>query len=132
MLVIIASSAGLIGIALAYFMYVLNPALPESLAQTLSAPYKLIYNKFFVDELYDATVVTPIVSGSRGLLWKSIDVRVIDGLVNGVGATARFFGGFFKLVQSGNIRSYATWVVFGAVVLIVAMGAAVLNGGGVR
>jgi NADH-quinone oxidoreductase subunit L len=132
MLVIIASSAGLIGIALAYFMYVLNPGLPESLAQSLSAPYKLIYNKFFVDELYDATVVTPLVSGSRGLLWKSIDVRVIDGMVNGVGALARFFGGFFKLIQSGNIRSYATWVVFGAVVLIVAMGAAVLNAGGVR
>ena len=57
-----------------------------------------------------------------------MDAGLIDGIVNGVGATARGFGGVLRLMQSGNIRSYATWVLFGSVVLIVALGIA----GGLR
>jgi NADH-quinone oxidoreductase subunit L len=54
---------------------------------------------------------------------------VIDGMVNGVGARAREVGGVLRRIQSGNIRSYATWVAFGAVMLIFTMG---LAGGLIR
>ena len=47
---------------------------------------------------------------------------LIDGIANGIGSRARDIGGVLRLLQSGNIRSYATWVVFGSVLLIVAMG----------
>ena len=90
--------------------------------------YQFVYNKYFVDELYDATVVKPVVGGSRVVLWKGMDAGLIDGIVNGVGARARDVGSVLRLLQSGNIRSYATWVLFGSVVLIVAMGIA----GGIR
>ena len=86
------------------------------------APYTLVYNKYFVDEIYDAAVVQPLVGGSRVVLWKGVDAGLIDGIVNGVGARARDVGGVLRLLQSGNIRSYATWVLFGSVVLIVAHG----------
>jgi NADH-quinone oxidoreductase subunit L len=73
-------------------------------------------------------VVKPVVAGSRWVLWKVLDAGLIDGLVNGIGARARDAGSLLRLLQSGNLRSYATWVLFGAVAVIVAMGLV----GGVR
>jgi NADH-quinone oxidoreductase subunit L len=119
---------GLAGILLAALMYVWKPGLADSLASTFSLPYKWIYNKFFVDEIYDATVVKPVVGGSRFLLWRGIDAGLIDGIVNGIGSRARDIGSLLRLPQSGNIRSYATWVLAGGVAIIVVMGIA----GGLR
>ena len=82
---IISVAFGLAGIALAALFYVVKPALPDQIAATFSGLYKLIYNKYFVDEIYDAVVVNPVVSGSREVLWKGVDVTMIDGAVNGVG-----------------------------------------------
>ena len=87
-----------------------------------------VYNKYFVDEIYAAAVVNPLVSGSREVLWKGMDAAVIDGAVNGVGNRSQRLGGVLKLLQSGNIRSYAVWVLLGSVLVLVAMGLA----GGVR
>jgi NADH-quinone oxidoreductase subunit L len=122
MLMYISVFAGFAGIALAYLMYVRKPGMADSLVQTLKAPYTLVYNKYFVDEIYSAAVVRPIVGGSRIVLWKGVDAGLIDGIVNGVGARCRDVGSILRLLQSGNIRSYATWVLFGSVALLVAMG----------
>ncbi len=121
-LVFISVAAGLIGIFIAYVMYVARPGLADSVASSLDGLYGLVYNKYFVDEIYDAAVVKPIVSGSRAVLWRGVDAGLIDGTVNGVGSTSQGFGAWLKLFQSGNIRSYATWVVFGSVVLVVTLG----------
>ena len=128
MLVAISVAAGLMGIALAWLMYVAKPALAESFAASVQGLYTLVYNKYFVDEIYGAAVVDPLVGGSRAVLWKGVDVRLIDGAANGVAARARNIGSLLRLMQSGNIRSYATWVLFGSVLLIIAMGIA----GGLR
>jgi NADH-quinone oxidoreductase subunit L len=121
-LVVISVAAGLIGIFIAYVMYIAKPDLADSVASSLDGLYRLVYNKYFVDEIYDAAVVKPIVSGSRAVLWRGVDAGLIDGAVNGVGSTSQGFGAWLKLFQSGNIRSYATWVVFGSVVLVVTLG----------
>src|ERR1035437_10076881 len=127
-LVAISVAAGVMGIALAWLMYVARPALAESFAASMKGLYTLVYNKYFVDEIYGAAVVDPLVGGSRAVLWKGVDVGLIDGAANGVGARARNVGSLLRLIQSGNIRSYATWVLLGSVLLIVAMGIA----GGLR
>jgi len=127
-LMVIASSAGLVGILIAWVMYVAKPGIADSLAAALKLPYTFLYNKLYVDEIYDATVVKPLVGGSRVLLWKVMDAGIIDGMVNGVGSRARNLGSVLRLLQSGNIRSYATWVLFGSVLVIVALGIA----GGLR
>jgi NADH-quinone oxidoreductase subunit L len=62
------------------------------------------------------------VTVSRAVLWRGIDVASIDGVVNGIAALARGVGGGLKLIQSGNIRSYATWVLFGSIILIITVG----------
>lgn len=121
-LVAISVAAGLGGIALAYVMYVLQPGLADSVSGAFGGLYKLVYNKYFVDEIYDAAVVRPVVAGSRTVLWKWVDAAGIDGIVNGVGSLARSIGGGLALLQSGNVRSYATWVVCGSIVLIVTLG----------
>jgi NADH-quinone oxidoreductase subunit L len=109
---------GLGGIGLAYLFYVVAPGIPESLVHVFKGPYKLIYNKYFVDELYDSAVVTPVVDGSRTLLWRVADSRMIDGAVNGIGATARGVGSILRLAQSGYIRSYAAWVLAGTIIVV--------------
>ena len=121
-LTIIAVSAGLFGIALAYYMYVVNTNLPVKIANTFSGAYRLIYNKYFVDEAYDSVIVHPIEEGSRVLLWKGVDVGIIDQFVNDVGRTARGFGKILSWAQAGNIRGYAAWVAFGGVLVLIAMG----------
>ena len=128
MLVVIASLSGVTGIALAWLMYVARPGMADSLAGSMKGVYSLVYNKYFVDEIYDAAVVNPMVKGSRTVLWRVVDVGLIDGSVNGVAARARNVGGVLRLLQSGNARSYATWILFGSVAAIILMGIA----GGVR
>ena len=114
--------AGLGGIALAYVLYVLAPGLPESMASAFRPVYTLLYNKYFIDEAYDSAVVNPTIDGSRSLLWRTIDAGAIDGTVNGVGKTARTIGGVLRHLQSGYIRSYAGWVVAGAILVVIVMG----------
>jgi NADH-quinone oxidoreductase subunit L len=122
MLMGISIAAGLLGIAISYYMYVMSPAVPGKIVSALGGLYTLVYNKYFVDEVYDATVVTPLIEGSTAVLWHAVDQGLIDGAVNGVGYEARNIGGLLRRIQSGNIRSYATWVVLGSVALLIVMG----------
>src|ERR1035437_8368329 len=127
-LMAISTLAGLTGIAVAWLMYVAKPGMADSFAGGMRGLYTLVYNKYFVDEIYDAAVVKPLVNGSRVVLWKGVDAGMIDGAANGVGARCRDVGAVLRLLQSGDIRSYATWILFGSVIVIVAIGLA----GGIR
>ena len=117
-----AVGSGLLGIFLAYLFYVASPSLADAASKHFNGLHKLLYHKYYVDEAYDATVVEPIVQGSRSVLWKGFDTGIIDGAVNGIGHRAMNIGGALRRMQSGNIRSYAAWVVLGSIVVIVAMG----------
>ena len=117
-------AAGFLGIALAYWMYVLSPGVPESLARTFSGLYRLIFNKYFIDEAYDSAIVHPMEEGSRQILWKGIDVGVIDALVNGAGGRSLGIGKALRWAQSGSVRNYAAWVVFGSILALIAVGIA--------
>ena len=109
--------AALIGFLLAWWLYIQRPQAPERLAEKLPWSYTLLLNKYYVDELYAAVIVRPLLWISTRVLWHGVDEGVIDGTVNGVAHGARSIGGELRRVQSGNARSYATWVVIGAVAL---------------
>jgi NADH-quinone oxidoreductase subunit L len=79
--------------------------------------HKLLYNKYYVDEIYQAAIVGPLVWISRNILWKAVDEGTIDGAVNGIGYGVREIGDGVRHAQSGNTRSYAVWVLVGAVVV---------------
>jgi NADH-quinone oxidoreductase subunit L len=115
-------AAGVIGIGFAYMFYIARPGRADAFAKAANGLYTLVYNKYFVDEVYDAAVVKPVVNGSRIFLWRGVDAGFIDGIVNGAGTRSRGVGNILKLLQSGNIRSYAAWVVLGSVLLLLAIG----------
>jgi NADH-quinone oxidoreductase subunit L len=129
---LVITIAALSGIALAFLFYVVAPKLPDAIVNAFRPVYALVYNKYFVDELYDSTIVHPVVDGSRTLLWRGADATVIDGTVNGIGRTARAVGGVLKLAQSGFIRSYAAWVVAGSILVIIVMALMGTSGGSAR
>jgi NADH-quinone oxidoreductase subunit L len=108
--------AGILGFVLAWWFYIKRPQTPKKLADSLSAPYKLLSGKYFIDELYQAAIVGPLIWVSRNILWHAIDERAIDGTVNGVATVSRETGDRLRHANTGNIRSYATWIVLGVVV----------------
>jgi NADH-quinone oxidoreductase subunit L len=114
----IAVLVALIGFLIAWWFYIRRPQTPERLAQSFAAPYKLLLNKYYVDELYDAVIVNPLKWLSTRVLWRAVDDGVIDATVNGVAREAQRIGGRARQVQSGNTRSYAAWVIVGAVLFI--------------
>jgi NADH-quinone oxidoreductase subunit L len=79
---------------------------------------RLLENKYYVDEVYDAAIINPIKVGSREGLWKIFDVGVVDGLVNGIGRSMAQLGSLARVLQPGFVRSYAAIILFGAVAVI--------------
>jgi NADH-quinone oxidoreductase subunit L len=124
----LSAAVGLLGIFLAFLFYVVKRGLADSFTKAIGGLYTLVYNKYFIDEVYDAAVVEPLVEGSRTVLWRGVDAGLIDGTVNGVGRESRGLGSILRLIQSGNTRSYAAWVVLGSIALLIAIGFA----GGLR
>ena len=113
-----------LGLLLAWWMYIKNPDLPKRLAQSMRGLYSLVFNKYYVDEIYGALIVRPLLWISKNVLWHGIDEGVIDGVVNGSARVARASGSQLREIQSGNTRSYASWVLIGAVgftVLLIAL-----------
>ncbi len=108
--------AGLLGFLLAWWLYIKSPEIPKKLAASLSGPYKLLSGKYFIDELYLAVIVRPLVWISDKVLWHVVDERAIDGTVNGVAFVSRETGDRLRRANTGNIRSYATWIVLGVLV----------------
>jgi NADH-quinone oxidoreductase subunit L len=88
------------------------------MATSLKGVYRTLLNKYWVDEVYYATLVDPIVDGSRNALWRGVDVGIIDALVNGAGTTSKGLSGITRRMQSGSIRSYAGWVALGAACVV--------------
>jgi NADH-quinone oxidoreductase subunit L len=109
--------AGLIGFLAAFWLYVKRTDLPERLAESLGGPYRLLTGKYFVDEFYAAAIVRPLVWLSANMFWHRVDERGIDEAVNGLGRGAARSGAAVRRLNSGNIRSYAAWVVVGAILL---------------
>ncbi|MBW1992627.1 MAG: NADH-quinone oxidoreductase subunit L [Deltaproteobacteria bacterium] len=101
-----------IGIYIAYKFYILNPDLPGWLAEKFRVPYDLIYNKYYVDEIYDTIVVEPVKTGST-LLWLQVDDKVVDGAVNGSAGTVAWLSAHLRHLETGFLQNYALAIVLG-------------------
>jgi NADH-quinone oxidoreductase subunit L len=125
---LITISFGIAGILLAFFLYVMRPLLAEHLRESAGSLYTLIYNKYYVDELYQAVIVKPLYIISRRALWRGVDEGAVDGGINAVARLVAGIGGLLRQLQSGYIRNYATWVMAGSLLVIFILGLA----GGMR
>ena len=90
----------LIGIAIAFTMYMKNTELPEKFTAAFPTLHRAVYNKWYIDELYDYAFVNPCKAFGK-FLWKGFDVVVVDGIVNGVANVVMGFSGVFRYMQSG-------------------------------
>jgi NADH-quinone oxidoreductase subunit L len=108
---------GLAGIALAYVMYMFAPSLPGALARALPGVHRFLLNKWYFDELYDAIFVRPAQALARGF-WKIGDVRIIDGVPNGLAASVAGAARQAVSLQTGRVASYAFTMIAGLVLLV--------------
>ena len=119
-LTLMAVSAGvaIAGIGIAAYYFLRHRAAADALAARFSGLYRLLSYKYFVDEVYDATIVQPVRITSQEGLWKIVDVRIIDGSVNGVGQLVAGFSETLRRVQTGSVRAYAASLLLGAVAIL--------------
>jgi NADH-quinone oxidoreductase subunit L len=108
---------GLLGIALAYVMYMFAPELPARLAGAVPGIYRFVLNKWYFDELYDAVIVQPLLRLSEKL-WKVGDAAIIDGIPNGIASLTSGSSSQVVRIQTGSIANYAFAMLIGVVVLV--------------
>jgi NADH-quinone oxidoreductase subunit L len=121
LLMLISVAAAVLGFALAWALYFRSPQLPARIADSLGGLYRAVTNKYYVDQLYDALFVKPLIDGSTTILWHGVDQGVIDAAVNESATAARHLSDDARRMQSGNLRSYAGWVAAGGAAVIAYM-----------
>ncbi|MEW6003893.1 MAG: NADH-quinone oxidoreductase subunit L [Stygiobacter sp.] len=99
-------------------VYTQKPEIAESVSSKFKGLYNLLLNKYFVDEIYEASVVQPIQKGSEKLLWKFADVKIIDGAVNGVALLIDKLAEQIKKIQTGFVQYYALVMIAGIAVVL--------------
>jgi NADH-quinone oxidoreductase subunit L len=117
----ISVGAAFLGLFLAWLLYYSKPQLPQEIAASLGGLYRTVSNKYYVDEIYGGVFVKPLIVLSRRVFWQGIDQHVIDATLDDSAAGANEVSGVVRQMQSGNIRSYAGWIAFGAAAVIVYM-----------
>jgi NADH-quinone oxidoreductase subunit L len=113
--------AAVLGFGLAWLLYQRRPQLPQEIADGLGGFYGAVVNKYYVDQLYAILFVTPLIEGSRNILWRGVDQDVIDASVNNSADGAEHVSDSLRHMQSGNLRSYAGWIALGAAIVIAYM-----------
>jgi NADH-quinone oxidoreductase subunit L len=114
----VSSLIALAGIGIATFIWLRRRDIAASLARSLRPVHTLLLNKYFVDELYDATIVQPIKAVSHRGLWRGFDVAVIDGAVNGMGTLVSGSSAVLRRLQTGSVRAYAGSLFLGVVLVL--------------
>jgi NADH-quinone oxidoreductase subunit L len=117
MLMGIAVLAAAVTIYLAYIIYRQKKTIPLKEGDKMPGLQTVIYNKYYVDEFYDAVIRKPLDVLSVAF-HKFFDIQIIDGLVNGVGSTVKTMGSGIRLLQQGNIGFYIISMVIGIVFII--------------
>jgi NADH-quinone oxidoreductase subunit L len=117
-LMLASTLVALTGIGLAWLFFLKRRDLADAAAFRFRGLHRLLLNKYYVDEVYDAAIVQPVRIVSEQALWKGVDAGVIDGAVNGAGVTVESLSGRLRLLQTGSIRAYAASLMIGAVVIL--------------
>lgn len=124
---VLALAISILGIVLAYFMYGKKSVPADAIPETLPWLYRLSYRKYYVDELYQYAIVRPL--GWLGIVLNGFDKYIVDGLVGLVAKIVQGIGSLHARMQSGQVQSYGAVVLFGLLLLIVAISLTAGGGG---
>ena len=117
-LMAVSSLVAFAGIGLATFLWLKRKDIPAQMATQFSGVHQLLLNKYYVDEVYDATIVQPIKVLSQEGLWRGFDVKIVDGAVNGAGYFVSGVSIVLRLLQNGSVKTYAAAIFAGAVTIL--------------
>ncbi|TXK37504.1 NADH-quinone oxidoreductase subunit L [Pontibacter qinzhouensis] len=117
LLMAISVAVAIIAIIIAYVMYVKKETVPVAEDARLSPVHNLVYNKYYIDELYNTLFVKPLMWLSTAF-YRVVDVVLVDGIVNGVGKFVTFSGRTLRYAQSGAIGFYVMVMVFSIVLIL--------------
>ena len=117
MLMALAVAAALSVFYFTYLLFIKNKFLPVNKEEEMKPWQRLIYNKYYIDELYDAVIRKPLDSISS-VFFKFIDLRLVDGTVNAIGNSVKSVGSLVRLIQTGNIGFYLMTMAMGVVFII--------------
>jgi len=124
---IVALVISILGVVLAYFMYGKKSIPSDTIPEAMPWLYQLSYRKYFVDELYHYVIVRPL--GWLGFILNAFDKYVVDGLVGLTAKITQGIGSLHARAQSGQIQSYGAVVLFGLLLLIIAISLTAQGGG---
>lgn len=113
----VSVSLAVISAALAYYAYVMHPKVSEAAAKAFGPLHRAMANKYYVDEIYFAGIINPLVRVSKAL-WYYIDVNIIDKATYVAGDLVSGLASFVKTIQSGKTQNYALYMAMGLVVVI--------------
>jgi NADH-quinone oxidoreductase subunit L len=116
-LMAVSVAIALTGILFAMRVYQRKQTLAKDEAK-LGAGYQLLHNKFYVDEIYDKAIIQPIYNFSNSFLWKIVDVKIIDGFVNGLAHITEIGSGTIRRIQTGIAQNYAVLIVVGLLAVV--------------
>ena len=117
-LMLVSSVVAIVGIGLAAFIWLKRREIADKAAADFPRLYRLLLNKYYVDEVYDAAIVQPIRIVSQEGLWRGVDVNVIDGAVNGTASIVDRWSTLLRRLQSGSVRAYAGSLFIGVVLIL--------------
>jgi len=115
---LITLAGAVVAIWFARYLYLKNLSLAHSFSQKFKGLYNLLLNKYFVDEVYDAAIVTPLIVSSEKFLWKIADNKIIDGTVNGTANLINLISKGIRKIQTGVVQFYALVMVLGIVIAL--------------
>jgi NADH-quinone oxidoreductase subunit L len=115
---VVATISAVVGLLIAWYLYVSMPELRARLRGPLRPLLKLFGAKYHFDDAYDGFVDHVVVAGSERVLWKGVDASGIDGLVNGAGRLTARISALLRPVETGFVRHYALLVLAGAVAVL--------------
>jgi NADH-quinone oxidoreductase subunit L len=117
-LMALSSAIAVLGVGLAWFIWIRRPEIATRMAERFPGVHRLLLNKYYVDELYDVTIVQPVKIVSEDGLWRGMDARVVDGAVNGTGQIVGGMSAVLRLFQNGSVKAYAAWTFMGVVLIL--------------
>ncbi len=118
LVVVISIATALGGIAISTIFYYFKPEIPARIAGRCKGVYTMLWNKYYVDELYNCVIVRPTYWVASNVLVAFTDAKIIEGIVNGVPKMIGNFGNRLRNVQTGRVQHYAISMVIGLVVVL--------------
>jgi len=117
-LMVLSVAIAATAIVVVFFLYRSHTDKIKALTENMHLLYEASLHKYWVDEIYKALIIEPLKLLSDKFFFRFVDVGIVDGAVNGVGSVTKLWAEFWKRMQSGQVQTYALYMVFGVLLVL--------------